>query len=366
MYLPVRLKKFLFLTLFFSLIELTFAQNFDKLYEQTSVLIDQDQYQKAFDKCLELDNLGNENNDNLQISKANYLLAKTFKKQENYLQTIKYATRSNDFAQTNQNLEYQIKSGELLAWAYVYIGFYDQANAILDDLNKLLNDYNGDNKHFLNYKILYRKASLLRKQDEKPKQVLQVYFKALNEIKQFNFKNDSYEKNENFLSLYNNIGLTFKKINIDSAFHYYQKAHQFIDKNDTRGVADLEANMASFYVDKNENEKAISLLHKSIPTLIKSEHKFLTSESYKILSDAYKNEGDEVKSAEYNTLYLTYKDSLNVKRNQSVNDAIEYLKKTSHKNDAINQNTPNYFLIISIVVILVFAFILVFKKKKSL
>ncbi len=361
----IRLKNILFFILFFTFFKVTLAQSFDRLYEQTSKLVDEDKYQKAFDQGLALDNLGSENNNNLQISKANYLIAKAFKKQENYLQTIKYATKSFDFAETEQDLEYQIKSGELLAWAYVYIGFYDEANIILTKLSDFSANYKGDNKHFLKYKILYRQASLMRKKEEKPKQILQIYFQALDEIKQFNFKNNLYQKNENFLSLYNNIGLTYKSINIDSAFHYYEKAYQHRDINDARGIADLETNLASYYVNKNENKKAISLLNESIPTLIKSDHKFLTAESYKVLSEAYKKDGNAEKSLEYNTLYLTYKDSLNLKRNQSVNEAVEYLKKINHKENNETQNSPNFYMIFGIIAVLILALLFVLKKKKT-
>lgn len=363
----LKLRYFAFLILFFNLFLFSYAQSekkFDQLYNTTSDLVDKNEYSKAFDQALNLESIGSEENDAYKIAKANYLLAKIFKKQENYLQTIKYATTSIEFAKKAENIEYEIRSSELLAWAYVYIGFYDEATITLTKIDALLAEYKGDDKHFLLFKKLYREASLLRRKEVKPKQILQVYFQALNEIKLFKFKNN-YEKNENLLSLYNNIGRTYKDVNVDSSFVYFQKAYQYKDNNDARGLADLDTNLASYYVAKNDNKKAIELLNKSIPTLIQSEHKFLTAESYKVLAEAYKNEGDTPKSTEYNTLFLTYKDSLNLKRNQSVNEAIEYVKKLDQKSDNSSQKN-HIFLYISaaILLILILFFFIKLKNKK--
>ena len=104
------------------------------------------------------------------------------------------------------------------------------------------------------------------------------------------------------------------------------------------------------------------LLSKSIPALIKSDHKFLTSESYKVLSDAYKNENNQTKSLEYNTLYLTYKDSLNLKRNQSVNEAVEYVKKLNKENHDNKENTT--YIYIGLGLILLIVLVLIFKNNK--
>lgn len=363
----LKLKNFAFFIIFFNLFLFSYAQSekkFDQLYDTTSDLIDKNEYTKAFDQALDLESIGSDENDAHKIAKANYLLAKIFKKQENYLQTIKYATTSIEFAKQAENTEYLIRSNELLAWAYVYIGFYDEATIILIKTDDLLSKYQGNDKHFLIFKKLYREASLLRRKEAKPKQILQVYFQALNEIKLFKFKNN-YEKNENLLSLYNNIGKTYKDVNVDSSIVYFQKAYQYKDNNDARGLADLDTNTASYYVAKNDNNKAIELLNKSIPTLIQSEHKFLTAESFKILAEAYKNEGNTPKSSEYNTLFLTYKDSLNLKRNQSVNEAIEYVKKLDQKSNESNQkNHILLYVSIAILLILILFFFIKMKNRK--
>ena len=363
MYLPIRLKN-IYLIIFILTCQNSFSQttqDFSKLYENTANLIDQDNYKKAFDQVLTLETIGSDNNDNTQLSQADYLLAKIYKKQENYLQTIKYATKSIDAAKKEGNIEYEIKSSELLAWGYVYIGFLDEAKEILKNIDHLLANYNGKHKHYFIYKKLYREASLMKRKEEKPKQILQVYFQALKEINQYPFKKE-YQKNENFLSLYNNIGVIYKDINVDSSFVYFQKAYQFRDNFDERGKANLDTNIASYYVSKNKNQEAIDLLSKSIPALIKSDHKFLTSESYKVLSDAYKNENNQTKSLEYNTLYLTYKDSLNLKRNQSVNEAVEYVKKLNKENHDNKENTT--YIYIGLGLILLIVLVLIFKNNK--
>ena len=367
MNLLVRLKNTTFFILFLTLFSVSHAQsnqNFDKFYQQTVKLVDEEKFKNAFDQALNLENIGNQNNNNLQISKANYLLAFIFKKQENYLQTIKYATKAKEFAVLENDLEYTILSSELLSWAYVYIGFFDEANSLLIDIDSMINQYSGKEKHFLTFKKLYREASLLRRKNEKPKAILQVYFKALKEINQYNFSN-IHHKNENYLSLYNNIGRNYKDINTDSSFVYFEKATKFKDSSDERGNADLDTNIAAYFVDKNENKKAIELLNKSIPTLIKSDHKFLTAESYKVLADAYKNDGNLEKGLEYNTLYLTYKDSLNLKRNQSVNEAVEYVKKIKHVEKIEESNPPYAYIIAGLIAIISLIAIIVLKKNKS-
>ncbi|TCP25726.1 hypothetical protein EV195_10385 [Tenacibaculum skagerrakense] len=124
-----------------------------------------------------------------------------------------------------------------------------------------------------------------------------------------------------------NLGLLYSKKYQDSANVYLNKALNIIPKENTNKIASVYINLINLYQNQSKFTKAIELLKKT-DQLILNEGKLKYKKIiYRKFSECYQRLQDYKKAFQYQSKYITYKDSLDVfNQNKAIKELDEKYK----------------------------------------
>ena len=140
--------------------------------------------------------------------------------------------------------------------------------------------------------ILLRKSAIFSADGEYIKSI-ETTFEA---IEQFKISN----KDKHLAFSYLQIGSTYLFIEFfdEAAAYYHLAGEKFMAFGDSLGFAICESNVALVEYEKGNYESAITILHKNLPTIIKSQRRTMSSFAYQSLSDCY------IKVANYDSAFF--------------------------------------------------------------
>jgi signal transduction histidine kinase len=179
----------------------------------------------------------------------------------------------------------------------------------------------------------------------------------------------------NLAAVYNNIGKIYnEKKQYDKAASYYLKALKNREElNDKFGIGLSNMNLGELYKATNDFDKSILYLNKAIETFLGVGSFINIKQSYGLLAKAYEGKQDYRSAIKYFQLYAQYKDSVYTKANadklaemqtrfQTEKKDLEIAKQLDEiritKAEVERKSIITYMLIISIILVLVFSYLL--------
>lgn len=284
--------------------------------------------------------------DPLKSAWINYLYASYYKKNEDFKETFRYAKMVNNYALNYNNQQLIVLSNEQLAWVFYNLNWFSQSEKILKTNFQIIKEIENESlKDILTFKNSYRMAGLIRAKNGKNDSVIHYYQNGLEHIK--DYKNMILS--DDLASLLDNLGYAYLEEDLDSAMIYFNKSKKFISPYNKVRNAIINTHIAEVEKKRHNNHLAKRLIEDAIPIVKDSEHKYLISYLYKNLAAVNDNLGlaeEEIKATQN---FILYKDSLDIKRNLSVDLAINYIQNQTEK----EKNKLFMFSMYSIIVILV-------------
>ncbi|MCW3071386.1 MAG: hypothetical protein JWO44_1276 [Bacteroidetes bacterium] len=179
----------------------------------------------------------------------------------------------------------------------------------------------------------------------------------------------------NLAAVYNNIGKIYheKKEYAKAAAHYQKALKNREELNDKFGIGLSNMNLGELYMATNELDKSIVYLEKAIETFTGVGSFINIKQSYGLLAQAYQAKQDYKTAITYFQLYAQYKDSVYTKDNADKLAEMQTRFETEKKdleiakqNDEIKitkaeverKNIITIMLVISIILVLVFSYLL--------
>ncbi|MBN1988580.1 MAG: tetratricopeptide repeat protein [Bacteroidales bacterium] len=304
------------------------------LYYITSVYIHIHNYDKALEYALRLANVSISHQDKEALAITYAIIGEIHSK-------IKNIDMAKEYMQKSLDLHYSIGT----------------TGSIASLLNNLAIIYDSEHN--------YTKA-------------LEYYTNALGHYEKHNDK-------EGISAVLNNIGYVHATLkNYDKAIQTYKNSLAISQEiNDIGSIANTNNNLAQVALTIGDNNLAFKYVNNALPLARQYGDKSFLAESYEVLAKIHINRGDYKKAVEYQSLLLSYKDSLhNRERNDKVIEMqtrfeteakekeIQLLKKDNEirQLDATRQKNFQKYLIILALLLLGLLFLIYYGlhlKKKS-
>ncbi|MCH7399357.1 hypothetical protein MM236_15250 [Belliella sp. DSM 107340] len=275
-------------------------------------------------------------------------ISELYMEKSQYEKALEFLGRIEDIPLSSENSYFsKIKSYQVKAFAFVKLGFFDEAFNSLEKAEELAKNLKGDLKHHNVGRIHHIRGGLYFEMEYPADSSINSIKRAITEYEKLS---DKTLKERTLIEQYINLCGNYAEIEkYDSAIYYAHKA-KAIESINKAAELYVDMNLGSVYYKTQQFDSAIYYYQNSkdlsilIGDLVAQQHIYETL--FKIYDDLDDTENYKI----YNKSYLAVTDSLNKISKSGVNRASESIKKEI--TTAFNQEKWKLKAVIGLVIFL--------------